>query len=214
MHPRFFLAAFLALAVSGCDQLLGQSQPHWALVNKPKIQSAISNTIKQRNPYPAELDNDYKSQLREYERTNPQISELKRGGMQRCMSLHTREPNKSERLAPPAPTSMYGIPMGTDRPSAEVKTCIEGIEKDQLILDLKAKAHVFNELQQRRREHDVQVQRIMDKTIDSAIEDYARANGFNLIVTNESSIAYNHSLQVLDITNGVIKQIQNPPPAQ
>lgn len=215
MHPRLLLASVLAMSVSGCDLIDQSKHPQWALIDKPKIQAAIIETIRKQNPYPAELDNDYKGQLREYERTNQQVSDLMRSGRQRCLQQNAPEQARKERNAPdgfpPMPIALSSSYAGMGRPTPEMQACLQGVEKDQLILDLRAKAEAFNDLQMRRREHDMRVQKIMGEAIDAATERYARANGFKLVLTNESSIAYNQSEQLLDITPGIIKEIQNAP---
>lgn len=214
MPSRSLIATSLVLVLSGCDQLPWNGQPDWALINKPKIQAAISDELRQRNPYPAELEADYKSQQQAYERTNQQISELKRASMQRCMSLRSGETTQREPAPRESASPLIAYSMGAAQANGAVHDCIQGIEKDQLIIDLKSKAQEFNQLQQRRREHDIQVQKIMDDTIVSAIQHYAQANGFRLIISNESSIAYNQHQQVLDVSNAIIEQIRQAPAAQ
>ncbi|QKE62592.1 hypothetical protein HNE05_04195 [Aquipseudomonas campi] len=219
MHLRIMTPALLALSLTGCNDIFN-SGPSWALANKSKIQSAVSENIKQLNPYPAELDSAYQEAKEEYERTNSQISELKRNGMQRCMNLQVEQPEKQppqpmQRMQPPPmPSYAYGSLSANSRANPQVQACIQNLEKDQLILDLKAKAQSFNQLQQQRREHDLKVHKIVDASIDTAIASYAREHGFRLIISNEQSILYNQNQQVLDVTSGVIELLQQPAPTQ
>lgn len=219
MHLRIMGPALLALSLSGCNDIFN-SGPSWALVNKSKIQSAVSENIKQLNPYPAELDSAYQEAKQEYERTNSQISELKRNGMQRCMNLQAEKPETPEKQSaqrmqpPPIPSYAYGSLSSSARANPDVQICIQNLEKDQLILDLKAKAQSFSQLQQQRREHDLKVHKIVEASIDTAIASYARERGFKLILSNEQGIVYNQEQQVLDVTSAVIERLQQPAPAQ
>jgi hypothetical protein len=213
MYSRALLVALLAMPLAGCDLPFGKTQPYWALVNKSKIQSAISDSIKQSNPYPKELGEDYEAQQQEYERNNRQISELHQSGMMRCLRKNGGAPLKPQPQAysvAPEYGAMLGSATQSNNEATEQRECLQGIEKDQLIVDLKAKAQLFIQLQKERREHDIKVQKITSETIDAAVEAYARANGFSLIVSNEPSIAYSETKQVLDVTDGVTERILHP----
>ncbi|MCY1395238.1 hypothetical protein D9M71_101790 [compost metagenome] len=196
---RPLIVAVATLTLGGCkDVFQGDSTPDWALINTSKIQAAVREVVKEQNPYPADIDDKYQAKQQEYSRINEQISELKRSSMQRCMGQQNGAgARRFEGSVPQAITSVA---------SPELHACIKSIETDQLILDLKAKAKTFTELEQRRREHDIKVQKIMDETIRQAVATYAVKNDLALIITNEPSIAYNKANQVLDVTGGVITQ--------
>ena len=214
MYSRTLIIALLALPLSGCDLPFGKSHPQWAIINRQKIQAAISETIKQKNPYPANLDTDFDNQQQENQRTSQQISDLRRSAMQACLGKSPNGQMKGGQPMPSPAMPLYGSSQMGSIPSEEAQACIQGIDRDQLIIDLKGKLQAFDKLQQQRRMHDIQVQKIMNDSIDSAIASYARASGLTLVISNEPSIVYNESKQVLDVTDGVIDRIQKPSPAQ
>jgi hypothetical protein len=194
----------------------GQQYPDWALVNKQEIHSAIADSFEDEHPYPAELDNDYSARVAEQERLSQQISDLKSNATQRCLSMKSAPASADtppRYPSPPQPLQReYVIRQAGS--TAELQSCLQDIENDQLIRDLRAQTKAFQELQQQRREHDVAVRKLLDEQITAAIATYATANGFSLVISNESSIVYNQNQRVLDVTAAVIAQLQNPPPKQ
>lgn len=202
----------LLLLLSGCDRIPGtQAGPSWAVIEKSTIQSAIADSIKEKHPYPPEInDENYKVQQLEYRRLSQQVSDLRTAAMQRCVS----QQNSDASTAAPKRQAAAGSPVVT-APSAywsetpSRASCMQQVGDDQLIADLKIKMQGFNTLEQQRNRHDNMVRKVIQTTIQTATETYARAHGLSLIIDGRSDIAYNQSNQLLDVTQGVVEQILN-----
>ena len=205
----------LLILLTGCERTPpSRPAPTWAVIETATIQSAVSDSIKEKHPYPQEInDENYRALQQENRRLNQQASSLRTAAIQRCMAQDKSDAPQAEQKTTQGVSStnimqinVHGLARGG--------ACIQKIDDDQLIADLKAKIESFSKIEQQRSRHDNMVRKTIQSTIQAATEAYARAHGLALVIDSRSDIAYNQSNQLLDVTQGVVEQILNPPPAQ
>ncbi|MBX9712856.1 MAG: hypothetical protein K2X58_03795 [Pseudomonadaceae bacterium] len=85
---------------------------------------------------------------------------------------------------------------------------MRAIESDQLIADLKKKVDAYNKLYELKQNHDRDRMEKVERRIKDVVADYAKANNYELVVSESSTnVIFNSSEMVVDVTGGVLEKI-------
>jgi hypothetical protein len=226
---KFILLLIISTAFVGCEQLSNKpkSQMKWAIVDKNKIDTALNEYMKKKNPAP-ELGNEEES-YRERSKLQSQISELESNERKKCVSANTTSEMRAKParrgdvdtiIAPSANSGEGGFNINDHYvPYSAIKSfprianqesygnCLSGIPKDPLIADLKGQLDKMDKANLERRRYDTEIRKKAAEYTIVLLAKYAEANHFELIVNNYSggeNILYNADKVLLNVTEDVL----------
>ncbi|NOS73987.1 MAG: hypothetical protein HOP36_05510 [Methyloglobulus sp.] len=223
---KFILSLIISTAVVGCDQLANnqKNQMKWAVVDKNKIDNALNEYIKKKNPVPAELGNEEES-YRERSKIQSHISELESNATQKCVSVNTTSDKKVQGETDTIHTapSMKGsggfninghyLPLSAISNFPKVTNqenyhnCLSEISKDPLISDLQLQLNKLQKSTTERHRYDTEIRKKAAEYTHTILAKYAEANHFELMVSNNyggENILYNADKVSLNVTDDVL----------
>jgi hypothetical protein len=226
---KFILLLIVSIALVGCEQLSNnhKNQMKWAIVDKNKIDTALNEYMKKKNPAPG-LGNEEES-YRERSKIQSQISELENNERQKCVSANTtsekkikpeREGEVNTIHAPSAKSGEGGFNInGHYVPYSAISNfprvtnqknysdCLSGMSKDPLITDLKEQLNKFDKATSEIHRYNTEIKKKAAEYTSTLLAKYAEANHFELIVSNYSggeNILYNADKVSLNVTEDVL----------
>ncbi|GFM85612.1 hypothetical protein PSCICO_10110 [Pseudomonas cichorii] len=210
MHYKTLAVLLLCLPLSACRFEFGSQPPlPWAQVKKSVIVSALSERIRQANPYPSELG-DPLQQRTDQEQLRRQISDLRQSALSRCIASQTPAgTSKPSTGAIQGLSSYEQIMIANGSSPTAAQRCSRVAEGDQLVSDLRVRLAGMEAVEEKRRQFDINIRKKIEQAADDAIENYARSQKYELVVGSDSSIVFNEKKVVLDITEAVIESIKS-----
>jgi len=196
---NLLLISLTFLLIAGCYEKDNNAYHlSWATLDSRVIQSELLRIVKRQNPYPGEINID-RNQLRKKMRNlSSQINTLVRAARQNCM------PDKPQSSESKSKSMRYRSPYNAE--------CINKINSDPLISDLKAKKENLSSIYQRRSQHDLKIKLASKAYVDTLVREYSK-NKFELVISNRKQyILYNKKGLSIDITEAILNRIKSNEP--
>ena len=196
---NILLVSLTILLITGCNEKEKNAYHFsWATLNSRLVESELLKIAKRQNPYPSEINID-KMQLRKnMSNLSRQISTLTRTARENCK---TEKPRSSE----VKPKSMrYRSPYNIE--------CINKINSDPLIANLKEKKQNLSSIYQLRSKHDLKIKAASKAYVDTLVREYSN-NKFELVIQNNTrNVIYNKKGLSVDITEAILNKIKTNEP--
>jgi hypothetical protein len=225
---KLILLLILSTALIGCEQLSNKSKSHmkWAVVDKNKIDSALNEYMKKKNPASGSGGEELYGEISKLQN---QISELESNERKKCVSANTTSEKKIKSAregeintinAPSASSGEGGFNInGHYVPFSGIQSfpritnqesygnCLSGISKDPLIADLKGQIEKINNNIKEKNKLDRKAKEEATEYTRNQLTKYGEANHFELILysySGDNHVLYNADKVWLDVTEDVL----------
>ena len=189
----------------------------WAVVDTKLIEVQLLIIAKKQNPYPKEINIDIDLLETDSNQLSRQVNSLIRTAQKMCSSKKMSiEQSKTQELRIPASKAIMSrstISPGMGSPNSSIETisrneCINNIDSDPLISDLKAKLDKFKNISKLQSKHDSTVRKAARTYSLILISEYSKDKFEIVIKSDRKNVLYNKSGLSIDITEAILNEMK------
>ncbi len=217
MRFSILIICILFLTTSCYEQGVESYHFDWAIVDTRLIEEQLLIIAKKQNPYPKEISMDVNLLRADSNQISKQLNSLRRTAQNMCSSKEMSiEQSKNHELK--LPVSKEILSRTTISPSMgasdsfigtiSMNECINNINSDPLISDLKANLDKLKNISKLQSKHDSTVRKTARTYSLIMISEYSRGKFEIVIKSDRKNILYNNSGLSIDITEAIINEMK------